>query len=251
MDWDSTLYSDKHSFVFKHGENLLELLDPKPNEYILDLGCGTGELTNKISYHSKETVGIDKSSQMIQKAQENFPHINFHTKDATSFSFEKKFDAIFSNATLHWVLDYKSCIRCMRDNLKPNGKIVLEFGGKGNVQNIIQETKKVLSSKGYLKQSKADIWFFPSIGEYSLALEQEGFRVLYAKHFDRPTKLLDKKSGIVDWLTMFGNSFFEDVDKLEINNIKFEIQNNLTSKCFINDSWLADYKRLQIIAIKT
>ncbi|UZO79963.1 class I SAM-dependent methyltransferase [Aquimarina sp. ERC-38] len=100
--WKPDLYNKKHSFVYQYGESLVNLLDPKQNERILDIGCGSGQLTYKISEFAKEVIGIDKSAEMIMDAKSKFTNIEFQVADASNFKFDKKFDSIFSNATLHW-----------------------------------------------------------------------------------------------------------------------------------------------------
>jgi trans-aconitate methyltransferase len=248
--WKPELYNNKHSFVYNYGQDLIKLLEPKASERILDLGCGSGQLTFKINELSKETIGIDKSKEMIEDAKSKFKNIEFQVGDAGNFEFNEKFDSIFSNATLHWVKDYKNAIKCMYENLKSNGKIVLEFGGKGNVQIIVDQLRDSLRTRNYLKQSDLDLWYFPSIGEYSTELESVGFRVLLAEHYDRPTELADEKSGIKDWISMFAESFFKDVSYNHIEEIKNEVQKKVKEKCLKNGKWFADYKRIRIVAIK-
>ena len=248
--WKPALYNDKHAFVYQYGESLIKLLDPKPEDRILDLGCGSGQLTSKINELAKEVIGIDKSPEMINDARNKFPHINFQVADASNFSFDHKFDTIFSNATLHWVLDYKNAIRCMYDSLKTKGKIVVEFGGKGNVQTIVSQLREALKHRGYERQAGLKLWYFPSIGEYSTALEAAGFRVLFAEHYDRPTELADEHSGIKDWISMFAESFFTGVASDHIEAIKDEVQERVKEHCLIEGKWFADYKRLRVVATK-
>ncbi len=248
--WKPELYNEKHSFVYQYGESLIKLLNPKENQRILDLGCGSGQLTSKISKSAKETIGIDKSVEMIMDAKSKFPNIKFQVADASNFRFNEKFDSIFSNATLHWVKDFKGAIKCMYDNLNSNGKIVLEFGGKGNVQTIVNELRNSLKIRGYDSQSNLDLWYFPSIGEYSTELESAGFRVLFAEHYDRPTKLADENSGIKDWISMFAESFFIGVTENHKEEIKDEVQEKIKDKCLIDGKWFADYKRIRIVAVK-
>lgn len=248
--WKPQLYNDKHAFVYQYGENLITLLDPKENERILDLGCGSGQLTFKINALAKETIGIDKSSEMIADAKSKFPNIRFQVEDAANFKFDKKFDSIFSNAALHWVKDYERAVTCMYENLKPDGKIVVEFGGKGNVETIVGSLRESLRNRGYHKQADLDLWYFPSIGEYTTVLESAGFRVLFAEHYDRPTELADENSGIKDWISMFAGSFFVGVAQTHIAEIKNEVQENIKEKCLIDGKWFADYKRIRVIAVK-
>jgi trans-aconitate methyltransferase len=248
--WKPELYNEKHSFVYNYGENLIQLLEPKENERILDLGCGSGQLTFKINELVRETIGIDKSAEMIADAKSKFPNIEFLVKDAENFKFDKKFDSIFSNATLHWVKNYKDSIKSMYENLKPNGKIVVEFGGKGNVQTIVNQLRESLKSRNYSNQSELNLWYFPTIGEYSTELESAGFRVIFAEHYDRPTELADENSGIKDWISMFAESFFIGVTGNHIEEIKNEVQESVKEKCLIDGKWFADYKRIRVIAIK-
>ena len=248
--WKPEFYNKKHSFVYQYGESLIKLLDPKENQRILDLGCGSGQLTSKISEFAKETIGIDRSAEMIADAKSKFPEIEFQVMDASNFRFNEKFDSIFSNATLHWVKNHKNAIKCMYENLNPNGRIALEFGGKGNVQTIVNQLRNSLRIRSYVKQSELDLWYFPTIGEYSTELESAGFRVLFAEHYNRPTELADENSGIKDWISMFGESFFIGVSESHIEEIKNEVQEKVKDQCLVNGKWFADYKRLRIVAIK-
>lgn len=248
--WKPKLYNEKHSFVYQYGEDLIKLLDPKENQRILDLGCGSGQLTFQINELAKETIGIDKSAEMIMDAKSKFPNIEFQVADASDFRFDEKFDSIFSNATLHWVKNFKGAIECMYENLNPNGKIVLEFGGKGNVQTIVNALRNSLKIRGYDRQSNLDLWYFPSIGEYATELEAAGFRVCFAEHYDRPTELADENSGIKDWISMFAENFFNGVLENHVEEIKNEVQEKIKDKCLIDGKWFADYKRIRIVAIK-
>jgi trans-aconitate methyltransferase len=233
--WNANLYDDKHAFVFKYGEGLVDLLNPKAGERILDLGCGTGYLSNLITESGASVTGIDNSPDMINKAKREYPNIDFRILSATDFYFEESFDAIFSNAALHWVLDKKSAVDCMHKNLKTGGRLVLEMGGKNNVASIVNAAKKILIKYGFEENVKTETWYFPSLSEYTSLLENKGFRVTYASHYDRETELKDNDNGIKDWLKMFSNSFFKE---------------SLRPTNFINNKWVADYKRLRIVAIK-
>lgn len=248
--WKVNLYNKKHAFVYEYGKELIELLDPKSEELILDLGCGSGQLSNKIGISGAKVIGIDSSEEMITKAQSNYPKLDFQVKDASHFHFKKPFDAIFSNAVLHWVLDAENAILSMNKNLRSGGRLVLEFGGKGNVQTIVNSLRKSLKNKGYLKNSVLKNWYFPSISEYTSLLEKNGFEVDFAHLYDRPTELVDNENGIKDWLEMFGASFFNDVPLPMKNEILEEVQNNVKSSCFNNGKWFADYRRIRILARK-
>jgi trans-aconitate 2-methyltransferase len=126
---------------------------------------------------------------MIQKAKANFPAIDFRVQSATQFISDAAFDAVFSNAVLHWVLDKEAAIDCIYRNLKTNGRFVMEMGGKRNVEQINQALKKVLTQHGFTKEAQREVWYYPSLSEYSGLLEKRGFRVVYASHFNRDTIL--------------------------------------------------------------
>jgi trans-aconitate methyltransferase len=250
MKWDSKLYKDKHAFVFEHGESLVELLAAKPEETILDLGCGTGELTHAIAKHTPNIIGMDYSPEMIASAKLSFPEIQFFVNDAANFNFDSQFDSIFSNATLHWVLDYKSCAKSMFNNLQSDGKLVIEFGGKDNVGLIVNILRRYLDQFGYAEQSQLEQWYFPSIGEYCQVLEEVGFRVILAQHYDRPTELRESDNGIKDWLEMFAKNFFIGVRPEDKSKILDLVQEGLRPRLFSKGKWFADYKRIRIVALK-
>jgi trans-aconitate methyltransferase len=248
--WNAHLYDDKHSFVFKYGEDLVDLLSPRPGEKILDLGCGTGYLTHLIAESGALTTGLDKSANMIEKARNTYPGLNFREGSATDFHYDNPFDAIFSNATLHWVLEKENAIDCICRNLRPGGRLVMEMGGKGNVEEIVLAIRKVLTRHGYFKNAATQVWYFPSLGEYTTLLEKRGFRIQFASHFDRPTELTDTKDGISDFIRMFGNAFFKDMPVSVIDGILNEIQESVKPTHFRGGKWYAAYRRLRVVAFK-
>ncbi|WP_207514943.1 class I SAM-dependent methyltransferase [Longitalea luteola] len=248
--WNTSLYDKKHDFVFKYGEYLVQLLTPQEGERILDVGCGTGYLTNLIAASGAMVTGMDNSIDMIAKARNEYPHLPFRLASVTDFQFEELFDALFSNAVLHWVTEKEQAIQCMYNNLKPGGRLVLEMGGKGNVELIINALKKALINHGYRQNAAREIWYFPSVSEYTGLLEKQGFRVTYAAHYNRETELKDTQQGIKDWVDMFGSAFLEGVEAAAKDNILEEVQETLRQTQFRNRKWYADYKRLRVVAIK-
>lgn len=248
--WDAQLYNDKHNFVYDYGVGLIDILAPKPNERILDLGCGSGELTAIIHELKSNVVGIDKSPEMVARAKEQYPFCNFEVGDATDFNFSEPFDALFSNAALHWVLDYKKAIANMYTNLADGGRMVVEFGGKNNVKSIIDALRESLRQWGYVRQADLKLWYFPSIGEYTSALETQGFTVTFAQWYDRPTELADEETGMLDWLQMFASPFFDRIPPEDAIEIRKEVQNRLRDQLYKKGKWYADYKRIRIVALK-
>ncbi len=249
MKWNSTLYDKSHDFVSKYGEGILSYLNPKPSETILDLGCGTGDLTKKISLSGARVIGVDSSPDMIAKAKLKFPELEFFQMDARELKFDHLFDAIFSNAVLHWIPQKEIVIEKMYSLLKENGRIVVEFGGKGNNQQMLKALKEVFIQRGYVENTKIDFWYYPSIGEYATELEKLNFTVVQAEHFDRPTPLQGDQ-GMKNWFLMFGDSLFKGIPDTEKDNILDEVQAKLKATHFIDNVWYADYKRIRVVATK-
>jgi trans-aconitate methyltransferase len=249
MQWNTNLYDQKHDFVSKYGEDVIKLLAPKEGENILDVGCGTGDLADMISKTGAHVLGIDSSEEMIQRACEKYPHLEFLVQSADNFHFEKEFDAVFSNATLHWVLEKEKAIDCIYNVLKKGGRFVAEFGGKGNVENILSALRHALTKHGYSDLANKHVWYFPSLSEYTSLLEQKGFRVTWAAHFDRETLLKDH-DGIKNWIYMFGKSFLGTIDENITGQILSEVEDQIRSSNYKGNEWYADYVRLRIVAIK-
>ena len=249
-NWNANLYVNKHSFVFKYGEDLVELLSPQNGERVLDLGCGTGYLTSIIAVSGAHVVGIDSSIEMVTKAKAAYPQLDFQVQDATDFHFDEHFDAVFSNAVLHWILEKEKAIDCIYNNLNRHGRLVIEMGGRNNVLNIIKALQKSLVKNGVVKNSKSQLWYFPTLGEYASLLESKGFRVNYAIYYDRETKLNDDKNGIKDWLKMFATHYFNGIEEDKVENILDDVQEILEPTNYRNGSWYADYRRLRVVAFK-
>jgi len=250
MKWNADLYDAKHSFVSQYGESVLELLDVKPGERILDLGCGTGYLASQIKAQGGIITGIDPSADMIEKARINYPDVDFEVADGAGFHFDEFFDAIFSNATLHWIKNADPVLKNVYRHLKPGGRFVAEMGGKGNMDKMVAATSTVLKHYGYAVGGESNPWYFPSAGEYAAKLEAAGFRVTFVSHFDRPTLLQDDRQGVAKWLNMFGSSFFKRVPEPQLKRIFEEITDLLEPDYKQNGQWYADYTRLRFIAVK-
>lgn len=245
--WDTTLYESKHAFIWQYGEDVVELLSPQPGELILDLGCGTGQLTKKIAIAQAQVLGIDSDPAMISKARQNYPDLEFAIADARDFTVEQQFDAVFSNATLHWILEPLAAIRCIHQALKPVGRFVAEFGGQGNIKAIAT----ALSSIDTLNSTSQTVspWYFPSIGEYATHLEQQGFDVTYAVLFDRPTPL-ESDTGLKNWISMFASRFLEGLSIQQRTEAIQAIEHQLKPTLYRDGRWWADYRRIRIVAIK-
>ncbi|MEH2180908.1 class I SAM-dependent methyltransferase [Nostoc sp.] len=249
-NWDTSLYEDKHAFVWQYGEDLLQLLNPQPRESILDLGCGTGQLTDKIAQAGAQVWGIDNAPAMIEKARQNYPHIRFDVADARNFQVDKPLDAVFSNAVLHWVKEADSAIASIYKSLKPGGRFVAEFGGKGNVKAIATALYSALESIGIPQAQVENPWYYPSIGEYSSLLEHQGFDVIYAILFPRPTPLAEGEAGIANWIKMFASPFLAGLSPEQQIQIIPVIEEYLKPTLYQQGTWTADYRRIRIVAVK-
>lgn len=248
--WDTSLYQSKHHFVWQYGESLIELLAPQADEYILDLGCGTGQLTDKIANTGANVRGIDASASMIEQAQRNYPYLTFEVKDARDFEIDPRLDAVFSNAVLHWIKEADSVIKCVSNSLKTGGRFVAEFGGKGNIQAINRSLFNVLESMGYGDYQAKNPCHFPSIGEYTTKLENQGLDVTYAVLFSRPTPLEGGKDGLANWLKMFTNWVLMELSSTEQKEVINRVETQLQPLLYQGDQWFADYRRIRIIAYK-
>ncbi|MED1470090.1 class I SAM-dependent methyltransferase [Bacillus salipaludis] len=248
-NWDAKLYDIKHSFVSKYGNSLVELLNPQQGEKILDLGCGTGDLANKLYESGVEIVGVDKSQNMVEQATRKYSQIQFKVQDATNLDYNNEFDAVFSNATLHWVQPAIQALHAIYKSLKQGGRFVAEFGGKGNVQTITDEIILQIKEAGFEFNKKQFPWFYPSIAEYSTLMEEAGFRVTFAQHFDRPTPL-DGVNGLKNWIEMFGNHLFDGIPDHTRDEIVTNVENNLKGILYKDGNWIADYKRIRVIGVK-
>ena len=246
--WDAELYEAKHGFVWKFGEGLVELLNPKPGERILDLGCGPGQLTRQIAERGAIVTGLDSSAEMIGQARQNYPDLDFVLADAATMRFDQEFDAVFSNAALHWMLDAAAVAAAISRALRPGARLIAEMGGRGNISQIERAIAKVLRENGYSFENVRRT-FFPSVAEYSALLEQNGLEVRFASLFDRPTDL-DGEQGMRNWLEQFAWYYFENMPpglRLEAQDA---VVNELRPKLYIDGLWQADYRRLRISAVK-
>jgi trans-aconitate methyltransferase len=248
-NWNATFYDENHSFVSKYGNNLIDLLEIKKGEKILDLGCGTGDLAKRLCDLGVSVIGADKSQNMISQASMKYPEIKFVVRDVTNLGYTNEFDVVFSNATLHWVKQPSQALKGIYQSLRPSGRFVAEFGGKGNVQMITNEIINQIIQTGIQFNKEQFPWYYPSIGEYTSLMEEVGFRVTYAEHFDRPTPL-DGEDGLKNWIEMFGSQFFEGIDECRKDKIIMKTEEVLKETLYKDGRWVADYKRIRVIGFK-
>jgi trans-aconitate methyltransferase len=248
--WDAELYDARHAFVWEKAKGLVELLAPKPGEKILDLGCGTGALTAEIAACGAEVFGIDRSAEMIAEARKKFPALRFEVIDARELAFVGEFDAVFSNAVLHWIREPERVITGVEKALRPGGRFVAEFGGKGNIQRLVEGMERACQAMGISQAVKATNWYYPSIAEYAGLLEKHGLEVRHAALFARPTKLEEGEKGLENWIHMFASAFSDSVGPERLEAWIREVERQTRPELWKGDYWELDYCRLRIAAWK-
>ena len=248
--WNAPEYQQNHSYIWQYGADLLGLLDPQPGEKILDLGCGTGHLTAEIAKSGAAVVGVDSSADMVRAAGKNFPDLTFIQADARTLSFDQPFDALFSNAVLHWIKEADEVLDSVTRCLKPGGRIVAEMGGKGNIEGVVTALHRALSATPGHPGKEVDPWYFPTVGEYSRLLEERGFEVSFASHFSRPTPQQEGEGGLRDWIRMFCSDFLSGLDDDVEDKVLTLVEEELRPRMYDGVRWTVDYRRLRFMARK-
>jgi trans-aconitate methyltransferase len=249
--WNAALYDAKHSFVSASAKDLTAQLAAKAGERVLDLGCGTGTLTAEIAAASgAEVLGVDGSSEMIAEARKKFPRLRFEVCDARSLPYSAEFDAVFSNAALHWIPQPALVVAGVSRALSTGGRFVAEFGGKGNVRNVVAALESSLAHLG-ISATGANPWYYPSIAEYSALLESDGLEVRQAALFERPTKLEDGAAGFATWIDMFAGTFLQRVPDSKRAEFIRAAEDAARPALWKTDHWELDYRRLRIAARKS
>lgn len=248
IKWNAQNYKDSFSFVPQYGEDVMNLLTVPCGSYIVDLGCGNGTLTKKLSDKGYNVTGIDASADMIALARSEYPDIPFQQEDAISFVLPQKADAVFSNAVLHWIDADKqdTLIANIAAQLRTGGELVCEFGGYGCAEAVHSTLEKYFSQNGL---AYPRTFYFPTIGQYAPLLEKHGLRVETALLFDRPTPQ-QSEHGVIDWINMFVTKPFEGMDEKTKQKILQDTENTLKETLLIDGKWYIDYVRIRIRARK-
>jgi trans-aconitate methyltransferase len=199
--WDPRLYNERAAFVTNAGHDLVDLLDPRAGERVLDVGCGTGELTGLMAARGARVVGLDQSGEMLATARARHPALTFTAGDAQALAYDAAFDAVFSNAALHWMPRMGDVVAGVARALARPGRFVAELGGAGNTAAVLRALRAVLPRLG-ADPERFIPWTFPTPGEHAALLERHGFRVRLLTHFDRPSRM-DGEQGLRTWLTLF------------------------------------------------
>jgi len=237
--WDAADYARVGAFVAALGGAALDLLDPQPGERILDVGCGEGTLTRKIAERGATVLGIDNSPEMVAAARAG--GVDALLLAAEDMQFFAEFDATFSNATLHWVLEKEQAARAIFRALKGGGRFAGEMGGEGNLRKLREDLDEELVIRGYVPPVEASNWY-ASPEEFAAVYEAAGFREIDARLIERPTAI---EHGVAEWVTTFRRGWLDRAGVLEAE--RAEIGAAVADRVGSN---VADYVRLRFIMRK-
>ena len=245
--WDPLTYERNGAFVHELAGEVLEWLNAQVGEFILDLGCGDGQLTKRIADSGAHVLGADASPQMVAATRER--GIEAEQAEAEQLPFrDSTFDAVFSNAVLHWVRDQDAMMTHVYRVLKPEGRFVAEMGGHGNIAAIRVAFMAVLERHGFGAREEG-VNYFPTVERYTERLKKHGFSVEQIKTFPRPTKLAE--GGMEAWLRTFRCGVLEELPQGKRDAVVTETSELLAPA--LRDeagNWIADYVRLRFVARK-
>jgi SAM-dependent methyltransferase len=242
-DWNPDVYAKRAAFVAQGGTDVVDLLAPRRGERILDLGCGDGVLTAQIAESGATVIGVDASPAMVASARDL--GLDARLGDATKLAFEAEFDAVFSNAALHWIHDADAVLAGVQRALKPGGRFVAEFGGHGNVATVSVAVRAVLGKRNIPCDWP---WYFPTAPAYAARLRAAGLIPRDLALVPRPTPLPTDMAG---WLQTFGASVFAHVPAGERASVTDEVVELLRpALCDERGVWILDYVRLRVVAAK-
>ena len=245
QNWDAQQYSEQARFVSDLGMPVVELLAPRKGERVLDLGCGDGVLTAKLVALGCDVVGADGSASMVSAAKAL--GLDARVIDGQALAFDREFDAVFSNAALHWMKQPQSVIDGAFRALKPGGRFVGEFGGHGNVATLVNALEAGLRTRG-VDPRPFNPWYFPTDEQYRSLLSARGFVVANSTLFARPTLL---PGDVVGWLETFAQPFAAALTELERPAFFQSVMEACRPKlCGVDGRWTADYVRLRFAATK-
>jgi trans-aconitate methyltransferase len=243
--WNPTVYARDARFVPELAADVLEWLRPQLGERILDLGCGDGALTKRIAASGCEVVGVDASPHMVEAAVRE--GLDARLIDGHDLRFDDEFDAVFSNAALHWMKRPEQVVAGVRNALRKGGRFVGEFGGHGNIAGVMEGLRPALQERG-LAFDELNPWYFPTEQEYRGKLESASMRVHDCRLVPRPTTL---DTDLVAWLRVFARTFTDVLPDSERELFLKDVSARCESRLRDPDGqWRVDYVRLRFVATK-
>ena len=247
--WEAARYDAYMPFVSEGGMDLIDMLDAKPGAFIIDWGCGTGDLAAQIADRGAEVFGIDFSREMIEEAVRKYPAVRFEQADGQRYVSARQADAVFSNAALHWMQDAEGAAASIAASLRQGGRFVAEFGSAGNIAAIREGLEAAFSVIGAADRLRFP-WYFPSVGQYTTVLEQQGMQIEWAACFDRPTPLEGAEHGLQIWLNTFANGILAALSADEEREVRIRTEEALRGRLYADGRWTADYQRIRVSAVK-
>ena len=249
VNWAAATYDSGFPYVSAPGVPLVDLLDPQPDEKIIDLGCGAGALAAEISARGAEVLGIDASPDMIAKAKAYYPELSFTIGDAQEFTVAERYDAVVSAGALHWLIhDPDAVITQVHASLRAGGRFVAEMGGAGNCAELIAAMQTAWREFGLAEPELP--WYFPTPAEYATRLEDGGFTVRLLEYAERPTRMAQGPNGAADWVRIYAAEPLAQVPADVVEPLLLRI-NDLAAPALRRESgWVADYVRLRFAAVR-
>jgi len=245
QSWDPQAYAQRGAFVHGMADGVLEWLAAQPGEDILDLGCGDGQLTLRIAALGAKVKGVDASPQMVAAAKALGADAREGNAESLPFT-DHSFDAVFSNAVLHWVRDHDAMMQEVRRVLRPGGRFVAEFGGHGNIAAILTAFTAVLARHSFAGKEDG-VNYYPTPKAYEHRLQRHGFHVARIALIPRPTPLGEE--GMVGWFKTFRRGVLESLPESMQESVVHETVELLAPVLRDEEgNWTADYMRLRFIA---
>ncbi len=249
-EWNAALYDQHHRFVADLARDMVSELGPEAGETVLDLGCGSGRMTEWLLEAGAHALGVDPDPKMVEAARARCPGADIRQLDARELG-DIRVDSVISNATLHWIPDAEKVVAelarvltASRGRPSYSGRVVAEFGGHGNIATLREAVKRALARRGQaVDWSKR--WYFPRLGEYTSLLERHGFEVSFARWWPRPTQLDDGAAGLKNWVRMFLSDVLAEH---ATDDFYSEVDDFCRPTLWHSDHWELDYVRLRVHA---